>query len=214
MPPGVVDAIVVVDDGSTDDTASLAGRAGAVVLTHPRNRGVGAAIRTGIEYAKANGFDLAVVISGAGKSPPAQIPEVLAPILDGHADFVQASRYLPGGSQLRMPALRRFGTRAYTWLFGLLARRRVTDASSGFRAFRLSLLDDPRIDITQPWLDRYELEPYLLFKILHSGARIQEVPTRIEYPPEDGRAYSKMRAFSGWWSIFRPVLFLALGLRR
>ncbi len=215
VPRDAVDEVLVVDDGSTDDTRSHAERAGATVLSHARNRGVGAAIRTGLDYARTHGFEIAVVISGAGKSPPGQIPQVLQPVLDGRADFVLASRYLPGGSQERMPAIRRFGTRAYTFLFALLCRRPVSDASSGFRAIRLSILDDPGIDLAQDWLDHYELEPYLLFKVLRGKARVLEVPTRIEYPrAEPGRSYTKMRAITGWWSIFRPVLLLALGLRR
>jgi dolichol-phosphate mannosyltransferase len=215
VPRDAVDAVLVVDDGSTDDTGARAQGAGAVVVRHDRNRGVGAAIRTGIDYARAHGFDIVVVVSGGGKSPPEQIPGLLAAILDDRADLVQGSRYLEGGAYVRMPWTRRWGTRAYTLLFSLLCRRRVTDASSGIRAFRVSVLDDRRLNLWQPWLDRYELEPYLLFQALRCGVRVVEVPIRIEYPSgADVLPYTKMRAVTGWWSIFRPVLLLALGLRR
>lgn len=215
VPAGSVDAVVVVDDGSTDDTRTQAERAGALVLSHPGNRGVGAAIRTGLGWAKGQGFEVAVVVSGAGKTPPGQIPLLLQPVLGGQADFVQGSRYLPGGSQARMPLDRRLGTRAYSRLFALLCRRPVTDASCGFRAFRLALLDEEGIDLAPGWLDRYELEPYLLWRALRGKGRVVEVPVHIEYPPpQPGRSYTKMRAVTGWWSIFRPVLLLALGVRR
>ena len=215
VPREVVETVLVADDGSTDDTGAHARSAGAVVVRHERNRGVGAAIRTGIDYGRTHGFDVVVVVSGGGKSPPEQIPGLLAPIREGRADFVQGSRYLEGGSYVRMPWSRRWGTRAYTLLFSVLCGRRVTDASSGIRAFRLWIFEDRRLNLWQPWLDRYELEPYLLFKALRSGVRSVEVPIRIEYPSRtDTLPYTKMRAITGWWSIFRPVLLLALGLRR
>jgi dolichol-phosphate mannosyltransferase len=215
VPRDVVETTVVVDDGSTDRTAEVAESAGAVVIRSGANRGVGAAIRSGIDYALAHGYDIVVVVSGGGKTPPEQIPRLVAPILAGEAELAQGSRYTEGGEFLRMPLRRRLGTRAYTMLFSLLARRRVTDASSGFRAIRMSLFEDRRIDLWQAWLDRYELEPYLLFKALKLGHKVVEVPVTIEYPPEaDGLAYTKMRALVDWWKIFRPVLFLALGIKR
>ncbi|HKG23231.1 MAG TPA: glycosyltransferase family 2 protein, partial [Blastocatellia bacterium] len=179
------------------------------------NRGVGAAIRSGIDYAREHGYDVVVIVSGGGKTPPEQIPRLLAPILDGRAEFVQGSRYKEGGEFLRMPLRRRLGTRAYTMLFSFFVGRRVTDASSGFRAIKLSLLEDRRIDLWQEWLDRYELEPYLLFKAVRLGHKVVEVPVTIEYPEEnDGIAYTKMRALVDWWKIFRPVVFLGLGIKK
>ena len=213
VPRDVVDTVVVVDDGSSDETPRFAEEAGAVVIRHQRNRGVGAAIRSGIDYGRANGFDIVVVISGGGKTPPHQIPQLLGPILRGEAELVQGSRYTAGGETRHMPMRRVLGTRAYTQLFSLFVRRRVTDASSGFRTFRLSLFDDERIDLWQPWLDRYELEPYLLFQSLRLGHAVLEVPVAIEYPT-DNLAYTKMRAITDWWRIFRPVVMLGLGIRK
>jgi dolichol-phosphate mannosyltransferase len=63
-------------------------------------------------------------------------------------------------------------------------------------------------------LDRYELEPYLLFKALRLRHKVVEVPVTIEYPKTDGIAYTKMRAITDWWKIFRPIIFLALGIKR
>jgi dolichol-phosphate mannosyltransferase len=214
VPRDVADEIVVVDDGSTDDTANRAQAAGAKVLRQGTNRGVGAAIRRGIDFALKEGYDIVVVISGGGKTPPDQIPRLLGPILHGQVELVQGSRYTSGGEFLRMPLRRRIGTRAYTWLFSLLLRQRVTDASSGFRAIRVSLFKDRRINLWQPWLDRYELEPYLLFKAIQLRHKVVEVPVTIQYPQQnDPRAYTKMRAVVDWWRIFRPALFLALHLK-
>lgn len=215
VPRNTVETTVVVDDGSTDDTADRAESAGAVVIRSRKNGGVGAAIRSGIDYAIENGYDIVVIVSGGGKTPPEQIPRLLDPILKGEAELAQGSRYTEGGEWVRMPLKRRLGTRGYTFLFSLLCGRRVTDASSGFRAIKISLFDDKRINLWQDWLDRYELEPYLLFKALRLGHKVVEVPVRIEYPPDtDKLAYTKMRALTDWWKIFRPVVFLALGIKR
>jgi dolichol-phosphate mannosyltransferase len=214
VPSDVVETTVVVDDGSTDDTPDHAESAGASVIRAGKNRGVGAAIRSGIDFAIENGYDIVVVVSGGGKTPPEQIPRLVNPIISGEAELVQGSRYLDGGEYLRMPLRRRLGTRGYTFLFSLFCGRRVTDASSGFRAFKISLLDDKRINLWQEWLDRYELEPYLLFKALRLRHKVIEVPVTIEYPKTDGIAYTKMRAITDWWKILRPIVFLAFGLKR
>jgi dolichol-phosphate mannosyltransferase len=214
VPWDYVETMVVVDDGSADETADFAERAGATVIRAAGNRGVGAAIRSGIDFAIEHGYEIVVVVSGGGKTPPEQIPRLLEPILRGDAEFAQGSRYLRGGQFLRMPFRRRLGTRGYTFLFSLFCGHRVSDASSGFRAIKVSLFEDKRINLWQDWLDRYELEPYLLFKALRLRHRVVEVPVTIEYPETDGIAYTKMRAITDWWKIFRPILFLALGFKR
>lgn len=214
VPPDAVETTVVVDDGSSDDTADHAENAGARVIRTGENRGVGAAIRSGIDYAIANGYDIVVIVSGGGKTPPEQIPRLLDPIIKGEAELAQGSRYLDGGEYLRMPLRRRLGTRGYTFLFSLFCRRRVTDASSGFRAIKVSLFDDKRINLWQEWLNRYELEPYLLFKALRLRRKVIEVPVTIEYPKTDGIAYTKMRAITDWWKILRPVVFLGFGIKK
>ena len=214
VPGDFVERTVVVDDGSTDNTADHAQSAGATVIRSAANHGVGAAIRSGIDFGIENNFDIVVVVSGGGKTPPEQIPRLLEPIIKGEAELAQGSRYLDGGEYLRMPLRRRLGTRGYTLLFSLFCGHRVTDASSGFRAIKVSLFDDKRINLWQDWLDRYELEPYLLFKALRLRHKVVEVPVTIEYPETNGIAYTKMRAITDWWKIFRPLLFLALGLKR
>lgn len=206
-------SVVVVDDGSDDGTGEAARRAGVVVRRHERRRGVGAAIRTGLAHLRAEGFDVAVVMAGNGKDDPNEIPRLLAPLREGRADYVQASRFLPGAGTENMPPVRYWITRAVPLLWSIRFGRRLTEATSGFRAYRLSILDDPRIDLDQDWLDRYELEFYLHYKVLALGYRYTEVPVRKVYPA-DGRPTSKIRLWRDWWSLLRPLVLLSMGLRR
>jgi len=211
IPSGTVDGIVVVDDFSTDATAAEARAGGAVVLSHDRNCGVGAAIRTGIDHAIANGFDVVVVLSGDDQHVPSELPGVLAPVLDGRCDMVQGSRRLRGGGTVDMNLFRRVTTAVYAAVFRLLTGFPCTDATNGFRAFRISMFDDRRINLWQDWLDKYELEPYLLYSAVTTGKTVIEVPITIVY---HDKGTSKMRPFRDWWRIFRPMVFLQLGICR
>jgi hypothetical protein len=103
--------------------------------------------------------------------------------------------------------------KGYPLVFRILIRRAGTDVTNGFRAYRLALLDDPRIDITQAWLDHYELEYHIHYKALTLGHRTSEVAVSKSYPSVRG-SYSKIRPFRDWWSIVRPIVLLRLGLRR
>ena len=146
-------------------------RKGATILTHARRSGAGAAIRTAIKYAMAEGFDVIVVLAGNDKDRPAEIKRLLPPIAGDGFDFVQGSRYLKGGDFGNMPFYRQLATRyMHPLLFSLFAGRRFTDTTNGFRAIRLSALRDPRIDINQAWLDRTART----LSLLHDGpARLQ-----------------------------------------
>lgn len=212
--PGLVDKILVIDDGSTDATASVALRRGAEVLSMGRVAGVGAAIRAGLEHARGQGFDLAVILAGNDKDDPAQIPRLLDPICDDGRDCVVGSRYLPGGiAGGDMPLYRRWATRWHPWLMSRFVGRRLTESTNGFRALRLSILGDSRLRLNQRWLDGYGLEVYLLWKVLKLGYRHAEVPCTKTYPHRS-LGNTKMTPIIGWWSILRPVFLLGFGLRR
>ncbi len=210
----MVDTILVVDDGSSDATASVAGSRGAEVLSMGTVRGVGAALRAGLRHARKSGYDLAVILAGNDKDDPGEIPRLLDPICDGDCDFVIGSRYLPGGRYGGdMPLYRKLATRLHPWLMSRFVGKQLSESTNGFRALRLALLDDARMDLDQPWLDRYGLEVYLLWKVLRLGYRHREVPCTKTYPPRS-TGITKMRPVVDWWSILRPVFLLGLGLRR
>ncbi|HJX69924.1 MAG TPA: glycosyltransferase family 2 protein, partial [Dehalococcoidia bacterium] len=107
-----VDRVIVIDDGSTDDTAQVASDAGATVYRHSRNLGYGAAIRTAYREARNLGVDVMLTLDGDGQHEPADIPQLLSPILNGEADVVVGSRFL--GQAEKPPFYRRLGQRVLT----------------------------------------------------------------------------------------------------
>jgi dolichol-phosphate mannosyltransferase len=213
-PREIVDQLLVVDDGSTDRTAAAARAGGAEVLSLGKVLGVGSALRSGLKFARREGFDIAVIMAGNNKDNPAEIPRLLDPICTDEQDLVIGSRFLGGGGYGGdMPAYRKVATRMHPWLMSLVTRKRLTETTNGFRAIRLSCLDDPRIRLEQKWLDGYGLEVYLLYKMIVCGYRHAEVPCTKIYPPKK-LGITKMKPIIGWWDILRPVLLLGLGLRR
>jgi dolichol-phosphate mannosyltransferase len=205
--------LLVHDDGSTDGALDETAP-GVLVLRNPTNQGIGAAMKRVFQYALDHGYDALVIQAGNDKDDPLQIPSLLAPLQNDSADFVQGSRYLDGGQFGNMPAYRVLGTRLiHPLIFSVAARKRVTESTNGFRAFRTAILRDPRIDWRQDWLDRYELEPYLMLKAIRLGYRHVEVPVTKVYPPRQ-QGYTKMRPGIDWWSIVRPVVYLGLGLKK
>jgi dolichol-phosphate mannosyltransferase len=213
-PREVVDCVLIIDDGSTDTTAEVARGEGAEVMSLGKVLGVGAALRVGLKQARAQGYDIAVIMAGNNKDNPAEIPRLLDPICDGAADLVIGSRYLQGGGYGGdMPLYRKFATRLHPWLMSRITHKTLTETTNGFRAIRLACLDDPRIDLDQAWLDGYGLEVYLLYKMIICGFRHTEVPCTKIYPPRK-IGNTKMRPIVGWWDILRPVFLLGLGLKR
>jgi dolichol-phosphate mannosyltransferase len=211
VPRRFASVVIVVDDCSTDATSEEARAAGAErVIRHPVNRGVGAGIRTGLMAAKEAGFRFAAILSGDDQHEPDELPRVLEPLFEGRADLVQGSRWLPGGATPGIPPERRWLTRLYPLLIRLVSGYPSTDGTNGFRAFRLSMLDDPRIRLDQDWLDRYELEPYLLYQSVRCGYEVHEVPVTVRY---HSRGTTKMKFLSDGWRILRPLVYLRLGLR-
>jgi glycosyltransferase involved in cell wall biosynthesis len=125
--------ILVIDDGSTDHTAYEAERAGARVVSLPYNLGIGAAVQTGYQYARNNGYEIAVQIDGDGQHDPGDLDRLLAPILRDEVDMVVGSRFC-GERRYRPPLARRLGILLLSAVVTMLIRRRMTDPTSGFRA--------------------------------------------------------------------------------
>lgn len=126
--------VVVVDDGSTDATATVAAEHGAIVVTLPFNLGIGGAVQTGFKYALEHDYELAVRLDGDGQHDPAELSKLLAPVERGEADIITGSRFADGALAYRPPFARRIGITWFALLVSLLTRQRVTDTTSGFQA--------------------------------------------------------------------------------
>jgi glycosyltransferase involved in cell wall biosynthesis len=126
--------VVVVDDASSDDTASVARAHGATVLALPFNVGIGGAVQTGFRYARDEGYEVAVRLDGDGQHDASELGKLLGPIRAGDADFVVGSRFVDPGGTYRPPFARRVGIGVFARLVSLLGGQHVTDTTSGFAA--------------------------------------------------------------------------------
>ncbi len=174
--------VCVLDDGSTDTTAETATAAGAAVLRHAENRGLGRAFQEGVRYALERGADVLVNIDGDGQFDPATIPQLMAPILAGEADLVTASRFVDPTLTPRMPAIKRWGNRRVAGIVRLLTGKRFHDVSCGFRAFsREALL---RMNLYGSFTYTQETFLDLVFKEM----RIVELPLPVRGTREFGES--------------------------
>jgi len=162
--------VCVVDDGSSDGTASVAREKGAVLLRLPINLGIGGAVQTGYLWARDHGYDVAAQIDGDGQHDPSYLAAALRPIEVGTADFVIGSRYLGTGG-FRSTTLRRVGTRYLSWFLRLRCDARVTDPTSGFRVAGRRAIEL----FAASYPSDYPEPEAIAFAIRH-GLRVQEVP--------------------------------------
>ena len=214
VPEGYVDEILVVDDDSSDNTRGVCSQLGAIVLKNEVQSGVGRCIRRAIQHGWEKGFDVLVIMAGNNKDEPKEIPVLLDPILNHGFDFVQGSRYLKGGRYGNMPFYRILASRfIHPWLFSLISGKYITDSTNGFRAIKLSSVKQAEIDLDQPWLNHYELEPYLFYKMIRLGFKVCEAPVTKIYPPKE-LGYTKMKPITGWWNILKPLIYLGLRIWR
>ena len=197
--------IVVVDDGSEDRTSEIALGRGVHVVTLPFNLGIGASVQTGYRFAQRNGFEIAVQIDGDGQHDPAELPAVLAPILAGEADLVIGSRFLGEGA-FRSSFTRRLGIRLFALAVSAIARRRLTDTTSGFRAVNrrgiaLFAADYPH--------DYPEVEAIVM--VVKHRLRFKEVPVTMR---ERSAGRSSITALRSLYYIVKVLLALFVELFR
>ena len=185
--------VVVLDDGSDDATASESEKAGAVVLRHACNLGLCATLQTGYAYALERHFDVVAQVDGDGQHEVADIPLVLAPVLDGTADLALGSRFL-GTGDYAMPVLRRWGSALFRhWL--ACAGLRVSDPTSGFQALNRATL---AMCVSDAFPDDFPDANFLLLAA-RQGLRVREVPVRM-YPNHEGRSIHN--------GLLKPLIYL------
>ena len=206
LPAGLVSEVIVVDSNSTDGTPEIAARMGARVVPEPR-RGYGRACLTGL--ASANSPDIVVFLDGDYSDRPAELPLLLAPIIEGRADITLGSRLAASGNPGAMPWHAAFGNRLAAGLIRLLFRQRITDLGP-FRAARAEVLHKLALEETT-----YGWAVEMILKGALQGFRIVEVP--VSYHPRIGKSKisGTIRGTLGAaWFIFSRILRYSMRRRR
>jgi glycosyltransferase involved in cell wall biosynthesis len=214
--PGVIDElrafdpgldVVVIDDGSLDRTAEVAGARGARVLRLPFNLGIGGAVQTGFRYAFEQGYDLAVRVDGDGQHDPGQLAQVIAPVLRGDADIAVGSRFVGDErTGYRSSRSRRVGIRILARVVSGIVGQRVTDTTSGFQALNrhgiaLFARDYPH--------DYPEVEATVM--VFRHRLRLVEVPVAMR---ERAAGRSSITALRSLYYMVKVLLAIFVGLFR
>lgn len=183
--PGWVQAIIVVDDKSPDDTAARVERLAdprVTLLRHAHNGGVGAAMQTGFVEAQRQGLDIVVKMDGDAQMDPAYLPQLVQPLVDGHADVVKCNRYWSVKSLRDMPAIRIVGNAGLTFLVKVASGYwNIFDPANGYVAVRTRALE--RIDVER-LPRRYYFESGLLVELGIQRAVVLDVPMTAKYGDE------------------------------
>jgi glycosyltransferase involved in cell wall biosynthesis len=192
--------MIVVNDGSTDETGRVALEYGALLLEHPSNLGKGKALRTGFEYALQKEYQVVITLDADGQHDPSEIPSLLKIFQSVKPDILIASR---AGEFGQMTFLRRFWNRLAARAVGRLCHSDITDSQSGFRLIRAEILKEIPL-----LTSGYEMELELLIKACKKDFDVLSVPT---IPPKpDGTADSHFKPVADTWrgcKVFLRILF-------
>lgn len=201
--PGV--DILVVNDGSTDDTAAVARAHGAWVVDLPINLGIGGAVQTGLLFALRGGYAAAFQFDGDGQHLAIEAPRILQPVLDDRYDAVIGSRFL-GVQSYRVPWNRRLGIRALNGVCSVLSGTRVTDATSGFRAYNQVAI----AVLTRDYPQDYP-EPEAIITLRKHRLRVGEVPVEMRMRSEGKSSITPLRSTFYMAKVLLAVVVRSLG---
>ena len=195
-----VDLVIVVDDGSIDNTNSMAKQAGALVIRNSKNLGLGRTMRRGYLEARKQGADIVVQLDADQQYDPCEIPKLLEPIIQGQADMVLGARL--DNLMYEMPSVKKFGNRSFTWILRKLTKEDVRDGQTGFRAIRGELLD------TVLPTNKFSYTQEMILRAAFEGWKIVSVPVHF-YQRYDNksRLFNSSIGFAvrGWRIILKTL---------
>jgi len=205
--------LVIGDDGSTDGCVrdEYINKYGVkIIIRNESNSGLSNIMKKVFHWAMENGYDAIANLNGNNKDEPKEITNLFAKIEEGY-DFVQGARYIHGGKYGNMPLYRYIATKyVHPNLFSLISGKKVHDTTNGFRAFRVSILRDPRINVFQDRIQKYELESYMYYSVIKLNYKSTEIPATRIYPQRK-QGFTKIKPFIGWWYMLRPLIGIKLG---
>ena len=203
------DKVIVIDDGSTDDTAKIAKESGAVVISHKKNEGYGASVITLFERARQESADILVILDGDGQHNPEQIPLLINTLQENNVDVVIGSRFLDTTSQT--PGYRKRGIKIITSAANFGTDFKVTDAQSGFRAY-----SKRAIESIHPTETGMAISTEILLKISNKGLSVAEVPITISYTDDSSTKHPVPHGIAvlmntlKFISVKHPIIFYGL----
>ncbi len=168
--------LVVIDDGSVDKTAEKAKMAGATVISHRKNKGLGAAFQSAIQYCIDSGADILVTMDGDGQFSPDDLPEIIRPVVSGEADMVTGSRFINKANiPSNIPGIKLWGNRRMAYLISTLVGNKIHDAACGYRAY------SSKSFLNLNLLGKYTYTQETLLDLSYKNLNIQEVPISVKY---------------------------------
>lgn len=185
--------VVVIDDGSKDHTAELAAAVGARVIKHATNRGKGAALETGFEFARRNNFEVLITMDADGQHLPSEVPKFIEAYQRTHIPVLIGSRM---ADLHAMPFVRRETNVFMSWLLGRVMGQHVPDTQCGFRLYRCDILP-----VAATGAQRFAAESEILLNFAQRGIRIDAVRISTVY----GGGGSHVRAIPDTWRFFRML---------
>jgi len=199
--------VLVVDDGSTDETAAVAAEAGARVVRHPFNLGIGGAVQSGFRFARDHGYERMVQVDGDGQHDPREIDRLVrARARHPALDMVCGSRFMSEDFRYPAPISRRTGIHLFAFLMSRIVGQRVSDPTSGFRLYNRRAIELFARDYPH---DYPEVEAVLMLH--HHRLTMREVPVRMY---ERGGGQSSIRSGKSLYYMVKVLLAIAVGLVR
>jgi glycosyltransferase involved in cell wall biosynthesis len=205
IPVEHVDQVILVDDGSIDDTAVIAEELGLELIVHPHNAGYGANQKTCYMEALRQGAEIVIMLHPDGQYDPNIIPQMIEAIREGKGDFIMGSRFLPPKSALEggMPRYKYISNRFLTGVENLVMGTNLSECHTGYRAYSRELL------LTVPFLrnsNNFVFDTEMIFQAEHFGFRFAEVPVSTRY-------FNEASSISFWASVQYGLSTLAVGMR-